>query len=253
MRAHSRREAAVLAQLQVRRAGAEHVHVLRRYDLPQRLGTADWSVVEDDLRADWQARRAASSTSSTRRRCGRRAGLRAVRSTCRRCSLTCSSSVPPAPCTRHFGRPVVPEEKSTNSGWLNGKPHPVGRVVPSAPSDQIRQPVHGHAQVPGRRAVIERDQSAQRRQAADSSPTRVGERRERPSRAATRFAIRTAGPSCSKRLSEGRAHVRGGARESGAERSRGKPAITTSALLPATATTRSPGDDPISRNASATR
>ena len=39
---------------------------------------------------------------------------------CSWCSFRCCSSVPPAPCTRHFGRPVVPEENNTYSGWSNG-------------------------------------------------------------------------------------------------------------------------------------
>jgi len=38
------------------------------------------------------------------------------RSQCRRCSLRCSSRVPPAPCRIHFGATVVPEDNSTNSG-----------------------------------------------------------------------------------------------------------------------------------------
>jgi hypothetical protein len=36
-------------------------------------------------------------------------------SACSRCSLACSSSVPPWPCTMHLGAPVVPDENSTNS------------------------------------------------------------------------------------------------------------------------------------------
>ena len=31
-----------------------------------------------------------------------------------------SSRTPPWPCTIAFGRPVVPDEKSTTSGWSNG-------------------------------------------------------------------------------------------------------------------------------------
>ena len=34
-------------------------------------------------------------------------------------SLRCSSRMPPWPCTIAFGRPVVPEENSTYSGWSN--------------------------------------------------------------------------------------------------------------------------------------
>ncbi len=43
-----------------------------------------------------------------------------VRSVCSRCSLRCCSSVPPTPCTMHFGTPVVPEEYITYSGASNG-------------------------------------------------------------------------------------------------------------------------------------
>ena len=34
--------------------------------------------------------------------------------------LRCSSRMPPWPCTIGFGSPVVPDEKSTYSGWSNG-------------------------------------------------------------------------------------------------------------------------------------
>ena len=34
--------------------------------------------------------------------------------------LTCSKRIPPCPCTIAFGSPVVPDEKSTYSGWSNG-------------------------------------------------------------------------------------------------------------------------------------
>ena len=36
------------------------------------------------------------------------------------CVLKCSSRIPPWPCTMAFGSPVVPEEKSTYSGWSKG-------------------------------------------------------------------------------------------------------------------------------------
>src|SRR5690606_37988598 len=32
----------------------------------------------------------------------------------------CSTTMPPWPCTMPFGRPVVPDEYSTHSGWSNG-------------------------------------------------------------------------------------------------------------------------------------
>ena len=34
--------------------------------------------------------------------------------------LKCSTTIPPWPCTIALGRPVVPEENSTHSGWSNG-------------------------------------------------------------------------------------------------------------------------------------
>ena len=52
----------------------------------------------------------ASSTSSSRSCCSRRSCSPGRRSTCRRCSFRCCSSVPPWPCTMHFGAPVVPDE-----------------------------------------------------------------------------------------------------------------------------------------------
>ena len=41
------------------------------------------------------------------------------RSQLKACALHSSSRIPPCPCTIAFGRPVVPDEKSTNSGWSN--------------------------------------------------------------------------------------------------------------------------------------
>ena len=35
------------------------------------------------------------------------------------CAFRLSSRIPPWPCTIAFGRPVVPDEKSTNTGWSN--------------------------------------------------------------------------------------------------------------------------------------
>jgi hypothetical protein len=40
-----------------------------------------------------------------------------LRSQLRGCALRYSSRMPPWPCTMAFGMPVVPEEKSTLSGW----------------------------------------------------------------------------------------------------------------------------------------
>ena len=39
---------------------------------------------------------------------------------CRPCALKCSTSRFPCPCTIALGRPVVPDENSTTSGWSNG-------------------------------------------------------------------------------------------------------------------------------------
>ena len=41
------------------------------------------------------------------------------RSQLKACALSSSSRMPPWPCTIAFGRAVVPDEKSTNSGWSN--------------------------------------------------------------------------------------------------------------------------------------
>ena len=103
-----------------RRAGAEHGHALLGDDPPERVRARRAARRRARSRRRRRAPRAASSTSSRPRRSGRTACPRA-RSPCSRCSLRCSSSVPPAPCTMHFGGPVVPEENRMNSGWLNGK------------------------------------------------------------------------------------------------------------------------------------
>jgi hypothetical protein len=44
----------------------------------------------------------------------------ACASTCRCSCLRCSSRIPPCPWTIAFGRPVVPLEYRTHSGWSNG-------------------------------------------------------------------------------------------------------------------------------------
>ena len=42
-----------------------------------------------------------------------------LRSQLNECALRYSSRMPPCPWTIAFGRPVVPDENSTNSGWSN--------------------------------------------------------------------------------------------------------------------------------------
>src|ERR1700722_19865726 len=55
-------------------------------------------------------------------------------------AFRCSSRTPPVLCTIPLGRPVVPEENSTHSGWLNGiargtsSAEPAGLGQPSVPA-----------------------------------------------------------------------------------------------------------------------
>ena len=86
-----------------------------------------------------------------------------ARSPCSRCSFTCSSSVPPAPCTIAFGGPVVPDENMTNSGWSNGRRGQAGRVA-VALGGQPAQPVAPRARAHRQGLVVQDEQPPHRRQ-----------------------------------------------------------------------------------------
>ena len=108
------------AGVHVRRTDAHEGDPLPCRDLPDPVERRERGVAveQDDGRAAEQTREQGCSrrpSSSSRRRTADRPGRS---SACRVSVFNCSSTTPPWPCTMPLGTPVVPEEKSTQSGWL---------------------------------------------------------------------------------------------------------------------------------------
>ena len=163
------------------RAGSCRTRVTRSAETTRQSasGPLERPVVEHESRTPRRARRAASSTSSRRRRCGRTACRRAADRTCSRCSLRCSSSVPPAPCTMHFGRAGGARGEQGEQRVVEREPRPLARRrrrssarATSSASRSIGDAGvrRGSGRRPGRSTAI-RDGSPRM-----SSPIAVGER-----------------------------------------------------------------------------
>ncbi len=173
-----------------------------------------------------------------------------LRSTWRRCSLRCSSSVPPAPCTMPLGAPVVPDEKRVKRGWLNGnrgQSPPPSSASSRAHSSASRSMGSGvwRGSAPSSSAIAAISDGSPRM----SSPIRSESAVEAVSPPSTRFAIRILGASCPKRLRSAGTPMSGEALEKAAPTAVvASPPTSTSMLLPATATTLSPGTTPRRRS-----
>ncbi len=63
----------------------------------------------------------------------------ARRSQCSAICLRVSTRKPPWPCTSPFGRPVVPDEKSTHMGWSKGTTTGSSEAVPATASSHESQ------------------------------------------------------------------------------------------------------------------
>ena len=114
------RTAGLHAALDVARAGAERRDSRLLGEIPQRaeVGVARVAVVEDDRRVGQKAADEQVPHHPARGREPEDAVL-GWASRCRCVCLRCSSRIPPCPWTMPFGRPVVPDEYSTQSGWSN--------------------------------------------------------------------------------------------------------------------------------------
>ena len=145
-RTSARRAAVLLQRRQVLRAGAETVRRSRFGHPPEHVAIRRRRATR---RTGRRVQRLASAEASqfhiiqpqVVKKNNRSPGRRSV---CSRCSLRCCSSVPPAPCTMHFGTPVVPEEYMTIQRRIERQAREGGRragLPEVLPGDGVRQRV----------------------------------------------------------------------------------------------------------------
>ena len=164
-----------------------------------------------------------------------------LRSQLKACALKYSSRMPPCPCTIAFGRPVVPDEKSTKSGWSNATGSELERRPARTASSSHGQRVR---RARARRTARARRAAAWAARRGSSRPRRGGRSSGRGSRSRP-TASSTVGSSCTRRSITLRAP------SSGAQLAQTAPrlavaanATTVSGMLGRYATTRSPGPTP---------